>query len=35
MVTLHVDHIKTFDHKTPESWLVSSIKDIGVQTVNV
>ena len=32
MVTLHVDHIKLFDHDTPESWLVSVTKDIGVQT---
>ena len=32
VVTLHVDHIKLCDHDTPESWLVSTTKDIGVQT---
>ena len=31
-ITLHVDHIKAFEHETPPSWLNGLKCDVEVQT---
>ena len=34
VLTLHIDHIKSYEHETPPSWLEPTVKEIGVQTEN-
>ena len=34
VLTLHIDHIKSYEHETRLSWLEPKVKEIGVQTEN-
>ena len=34
ILTLHIDHIKIYEHDTPLSWLEPKVKDIAIQAVN-
>ena len=34
VLTLHIDHIKSYEHETPLSWLEPKVKEVGVQTEN-
>ena len=34
VLTLHIDHIKSYEHEPPLSWLEPKVKEVGVQTEN-